>query len=104
MNLKELIDKSLKIREKYHKLEEEYHNSKWTIEEDTIAFLTDSSLVGRMIMDKQGRWPINSKDNNLDEKIGECVWWLVVLAKRTNLNFEECVEKFLKNKEEIFEN
>ena len=101
MDLKELIDKSLKIREKYHKLEEKYHNSKWIIEEDTIAFLTDASLVGRLIMDKNGRWPINSKDINLDEKIGECIWWLVVLAEKTNLNFEECIEKFFKDKEEM---
>lgn len=31
----------------------------------------------------------------LPSKIGECMWWLAVLAERTGTNFEECVEAFL---------
>ena len=49
-------------------------------------------------MDQQGRWPKTSNDE-LDQKIGESVWWLAVLAERTGLSLEECVEKFLDEKE-----
>lgn len=94
MDLKEVSSKSKEIREKYHNLERKFHDSEWTIEEDALAYLTDAALVGRLTMDKQGRWP--SKDSDLLEaKIGENVWWLAVLADRLNLDFEKCVKNFL---------
>ena len=51
------IARSLKIRERYHELELLHHGSKWTVEEDALAFLTDVGLVGRLTMSQQGRWP-----------------------------------------------
>lgn len=45
MNLEkidDLIDQSLKIREKYHQLERIHHGSEWTVEEDALAYLTDA--------------------------------------------------------------
>lgn len=102
MNLKEIKEKSIKIREKYHKLEKKYHNSEWTIEEDALAFLTDAGIVGRLTMANQGRWP-DENSEKLDEKIGECIWWLVVLAERMNLNVEDCLEKFFDSKKNMLE-
>lgn len=102
MNLEEIKEKSIKIREEYHKLEKKYHNSEWTIEEDALAFLTDAGIIGRLTMDNQGRWP-KENSGKLDEKIGECVWWLVVLSERMNFNFEECVEKFFESKKNMLE-
>lgn len=60
-------------------------------------FLTDFGLVGRLTMDRQGRWPSEDKDM-LPAKIGECVWWLAVLADRMGINFSGCVEEFLKER------
>ena len=102
MDLKEVKEISMKIREEYHKLEVKYHDSEWTIEEDALAFLTDAGIVGRLTMDNQGRWP-SGNGEKLDEKIGECVWWLAVLAERMNLNFEECIEKFFDSKKRMIE-
>ena len=59
-----------------------------------MAFLTDAGLVGRLTMDNQGRWPSTDKEL-LPSKIGECVWWLAILAERMDLSFEDCVETFL---------
>ncbi|VTX57755.1 Uncharacterised protein [uncultured Leptotrichia sp.] len=100
MDLIELKEKSVKLREKYHELEEKYHESIWTVEEDALAFLTDAGLVGRLVMDNQKRWP-SQTDERLDEKIGECVWWLAVLAERTGLNLEECIKNFFNSKKKI---
>lgn len=94
MELKECRDRSIKIREQYHRLEERFHGSRWTVEEDTLAFLTDAGLVGRLTMAAQGRWPSEEKDR-LAAKIGECVWWLAVLSQRQDLDFAACVEQFL---------
>lgn len=94
MNLKDVSKQSIEIRNRYHELEKQLHGSVWSVEEDALAFLTDAGLVGRLTMDNQGRWPSNDKDL-LPSKIGECVWWLAVLAKRMDLSFEECVKQFL---------
>lgn len=94
MDLKEVNLLSKEIRNKYFELEKEIHGSVWSVEEDALAFLTDAGLVGRLTMDNQGRWPSTDKEL-LPSKIGECVWWLVILAERMDLSFEECVETFL---------
>ena len=94
MDLKEVKLLSKEIRNKYFELEKEIHGSVWSVEEDALAFLTDAGLVGRLTMDNQGRWPSTDKQL-LPSKIGECVWWLAILAERMDLSFEECVETFL---------
>lgn len=94
MDLKEVKLLSKEIRNKYFELEKEIHGSVWSVEEDALAFLTDVGLVGRLTMDNQGRWPSTDKEL-LPSKIGECVWWLAILAERMDLSFEECVETFL---------
>ena len=94
MDLKEVKLLSKEIRNKYFELEKEIHGSVWSVEEDALAFLTDAALVGRLTMDNQGRWPSTDKEL-LPSKIGECVWWLAILAERMDLSFEECVETFL---------
>lgn len=94
MDLKEVKLLSKEIRNKYFELEKEIHGSVWSVEEDALAFLTDAGLVGRLTMDNQGRWPSTDKEL-LPSKIGECVWWLAILAERMDLSFEECVETFL---------
>ena len=94
MDLKEVNLLSKEIRNKYFELEKEIHGSVWSVEEDALAFLTDAGLVGRLTMDNQGRWPSTDKEL-LPSKIGECIWWLAILAERMDLSFEECVETFL---------
>lgn len=102
MNLKEVEDKSADIRVRYHALERALHGSEWSLEEDALAFLTDAGLVGRLTMDRAGRWP-SEEGEKFPAKIGECVWWLAVLAERNGLSFSDCVEEFLKEREEALQ-
>ena len=102
MDLKDIINRSVKIREQYHKLENEYHGSEWSVEEDALAFLTDAGLVGRLTMDNQGRWSADNGEVQLKHKLGECVWWLAVLADRMNLDLDTCVIEFLDKTEKNF--
>ena len=55
MDIKDMCEKSEKICELYHKLEMSLHGSKWSVEEDALAFLTDAGLVGRLTMAQQLR-------------------------------------------------
>lgn len=101
MQLHNIAERAIKIREKYHQLEKKHHGSEWTIEEDALAFLTDASLVGRLTMSQQGRWPAGDGDSSqLKHKLGESIWWLIVLSQRMNIDVCEAVETFLKSTED----
>ena len=103
MNFNNAVLRSLQIRNAYHQLEKKYHGSEWSIEEDALAFLTDAALVGRLAMAQQERWPTGSvPEADLEHKIGESIWWLIVLAERMSIDSEAALEKFLKKKEDQF--
>ena len=102
MNLKKVIKRSIRIRNQYHKLESKYHGSEWSVEEDALAFLTDAGLVGRLVIDNPKRWPIENGEEQLKHKLGECVWWLAILADRMNSDLETCVDKFLDKTAKMF--
>jgi hypothetical protein len=104
LNLKDIKERSLKIRERYHELEQQQHGSNWTVEEDALAFLTDAGLVGRLAMSQQGRWPKGTQTiPELEHKLGECIWWLAILADRMGLDINEVTENFLTKTEKLLE-
>lgn len=99
--LSEAVVRSQKIREAYHQLELKHHGSEWTVEEDALAFLTDAGLVGRLMMARQGRWPMEKRTaHELEHKLGECIWWLIVLADRMQIDAGSALEVFLTTTEQ----
>lgn len=100
-NMEEIIKRALEIRKKYHELERQHHGSEWTVEEDALAFLTDAGLVGRNIMSQQQRWPKAGSQEELEHKLGESIWWLIVLADRTDIDIEKAMTNFLSKTEKL---
>lgn len=97
----EIINRSLALRKKYHELENLHHGTEWTVEEDALAFLTDAGLVGRNVMSQQGRWPKSGSQEELEHKLGESIWWLIVLANRTDIDIKEAMANFLSKTENL---
>lgn len=101
MKIGDVLTRSRAIRARYHQLEITHHGSKWSIEEDALAFLTDAALVGRLTMAQQQRWPVgNAPAHELSHKLGECIWWLTVLADRMDIDIEQAIQGFLDSTEE----
>jgi len=104
LTVKQAAERSKKIRAHYHSLERKHHGSEWSVEEDALAFLTDAGLVGRLTMAQQGRWPVGeSNEADLEHKIGESIWWLMVLADRMGIDSEEALDNFLTSTEKRFD-
>ena len=102
LNFSEAVIRSQKIRELYHEMELKHHGSEWTVTEDALAFLTDAGLVGRLTMSQQGRWPAGTDDKaQLEHKLGESIWWLIVLADRMELDIQDVVDRFLTKTEKL---
>lgn len=98
-NFDEIIRRSIEIRKKYHELEMLHHASEWTVEEDALAYLTDAGLIGRSIMSQQGRWPKSGAEAELEHKLGENIWWLIILAERSGIDIKDAVQNFLNKTE-----
>ena len=102
MNLSEVVERSVQIRKLYHNLEKQYHEKEWSVEEDALALLTDAGLVGRLTMSQQGRWPTNGDTvSELEHKLGECIWWIIILAERMDIDISGAMEKFLSKTEKL---
>ncbi len=101
MDFQHIIERSQAIREKYHQLERQNHQTEWSVIEDALAFLSDAGLVGRLTMSQQERW-VSNKDvtPELEHKLAECIWWLAVLAKRMDIDLENATETFLSGMEQ----
>lgn len=100
-NFDKIVERSLSLRKKYHELELTHHGSEWTVEEDALAFLTDAGLVGRHTMSQQQRWPKANTDTELEHKLGESIWWLIVLADRMDIDIKDAVGNFLTKTEKL---
>lgn len=103
-NFDDIIARSLALREKYHELEKQHHGSEWTVEEDALAFLTDAGLIGRNIMSQQDRWPKTNSREELEHKLGENIWWIIVLANRSGIDIREALATFLTKTEKLLGN
>lgn len=104
LNFDEVILRSQEIRKLYHELELKHHGSKWTVEEDALAFLTDAGLVGRLAMSQQGRWPAGfNQDAELSHKLGESIWWLIILAGRMGVDINTALDGFLSKTENLLQ-
>lgn len=102
LNFTDVIKRSEQIRKLYHELELIHHGSKWSVEEDALAFLTDAGLVGRLTMSQQDRWPAGGHTNaELSHKLGESIWWLIILAGRMNIDINTALEGFLGKTEKL---
>jgi len=97
----EIIRRSMEIRKKYRELELLHHGSEWTVEEDALAYLTDAGLVGRNVMSQQQRWPKAGSEAELEHKLGENIWWLIVLAERSGIDIRAAVDRFLTKTEAV---
>lgn len=104
MELNDAIERSIKIRNLYHKLEKQHHGAEWSVEEDALAFLTDAGLVGRLTMSHQERWPKSGDTNaELEHKLGESIWWIIVLAERMNIDINDALDNFLTKTEKLLD-
>ncbi|MDV7718342.1 MazG-like protein [Pediococcus ethanolidurans] len=100
MDLKELMERSTAIRNRYHEFERANHGSEWTIDEDLLALSNDIGNLNRLVMTKNGRY-YDETPYTLEQKLAENIWWLMELSDRLDVNIESELEKFLAEKEKM---
>ena len=52
-------------------------------------------------MSQQKRWPKMGSEAELEHKLGENIWWLIILAERSGINIKDAVDNFLSKTETL---
>lgn len=98
MNLEELSLRAIEIRSKYSKLEIEKYGREWTNGEIAQGLIGDVGDLMKLIMAKEGIREMADVDTKIKHELSDCLWCILVLAKKYNINLEE---SFLKTMNEL---
>ncbi len=98
MNLKELTQRAVKVRELYDKLNLKNHGVKWNEEHLMAGFVGDVGDLSKIVMGKAGVRVIEDVDAKLVHELSDCLWSLLVLADKYGINMEK---SFIKSMDEL---
>ena len=71
-------------------LEERFNGKTWSLHELMLGFTNDVGYIGRLLLSKDGTWPIDGDtDAELRHKLAESMWWLFVLAEKLNIDLDD---------------
>ena len=94
MDFKTISDKALEIRQKYHAFELKKVGHNWSNREIMEGFVGDVGDLMKFVMAKEGSRQIDDVDEKLAHELSDCLWCILVLAKKYNIDLEtEFMEK-----------
>ncbi len=90
MQLDDATDLARRVRGLYHQLETAHEGSPWGVKDDMLGLVNDVGTVARLVMASEGRWaPEGDVPTLLQGKLAECLWWILVLADRLDVDIAE---------------
>ncbi len=96
MKFEEIIKRAKQIREKYAELEKKRDGKEWTKEQLLQGFLKDVSEL-KMILSSQ-----EVDNTKLGHELADCLWSIIILADKYNINLEESFIRTMNELEERF--
>jgi NTP pyrophosphatase (non-canonical NTP hydrolase) len=89
MDIATASEQALRVRRLYHQLEERFEGSAWTVKDDMLGLVNDIGTVSRLVMASEGRWaPEGDVAEQTAGKLAECMWWILVLADRLDVDLD----------------
>lgn len=87
MDLNQIAAIAIKVREKYHQLEKK-NGHVWSNQEIMEGFVGDVGDLMKLVMAKEGARQIDDVDEKLAHELCDCLWCVLVLAHKYNINLE----------------
>lgn len=98
MDLHDATARARGVRALYADLERRHHGEEWSPAEMVIGLNQDVGDLGRLVMAASGRWA-HGTDVDVDERLGyelaECLWWILSLADRFDLDIDAAFTRFV---------
>lgn len=91
-------EKALAVRALYETLEERFTGRTWSVPELMLGFSNDVGYIGRLLLAKEGTWPIEKDVTaELEHKLAESLWWLFVLADKTGVDLDAAYDTTMRS-------
>lgn len=88
MEYKEIQEIALRVKNKYRQLEIARMGREWNLSELTEGFVADVGLLMKLVMAKEGKRVSDNVEDQLKEEITDCLWAIICIADKLNLNLE----------------
>jgi NTP pyrophosphatase (non-canonical NTP hydrolase) len=98
VELKELIERAVEVRELYAQLEQVRYGRSWTREEVAVGFVGDVGDLMKLVMAESGIRDISDSKEKLAHELADCLWCVLVLSKMYDVDLELA---FVKTMDEI---
>jgi len=89
MELAQLTDRALQIRQCFAAYEQRRTGRIWTREEIMQGFVVDVGDLMKLVMAKNGARLVDDVDRKLAHELSDCLWSVLVLAKLYDLDLEK---------------
>lgn len=89
MDIPEAGVRATRVRGLYHQLEERLEGERWSARDDMLGLTNDVGALSRLVMASEGKWkPEGDLPDLLAAKLSECLWWLLVLGDRLDVDLD----------------
>jgi NTP pyrophosphatase (non-canonical NTP hydrolase) len=104
MELKNIINRAVEIRTKYSELEKQKYGREWTPAEIAQGFVGDVGDLSKLILAKSGVRDIEKADEKLAHELSDCLWSILVLANKYDVDIEDAFMKTMDDLEKRISN
>ena len=89
MELSQLSDRAMQIRQGFATVEQARTGRTWTREEIMQGFVGDVGDLMKLVMAKAGARRVEDVDAKLAHELSDCLWSVLVLAKLYDVDLEK---------------
>ncbi len=88
MTFQELRTRALEIRTSYEAYEKKKFGKSWTREQVAEGFIGDVGDLMKLVLAKSGVRDIESADEKLSHELADCLWSILVLSNKYDVDLE----------------
>ncbi len=100
MEFQEIQQRALAIRKQYETWEKEQYGRSWTPEEIAMGFVGDVGDLLKLLLAHEGVRHIPQKEVKLAHEFADCLWSLLVLSQKYNIDLEQAFLQAMETLEE----
>jgi NTP pyrophosphatase (non-canonical NTP hydrolase) len=98
MELSQLTDRAMQIRQCFAEYEKRRTGRTWTRDEIMQGFVVDVGDLMKLVMAKAGARLVDDVDRKLAHELSDCLWSVLVLAKLYDIDLEK---EFMRTMDEL---
>lgn len=100
MELHELMQRAIAVRQRYAELEKQTYGRSWTDQEVALGFVGDVGDLMKLVMAQSGVRHIPDAHARLSHELADCFWCILVLSHSYGVDIEQAFLETMHNIEQ----